>query len=388
MELIFTSIFMGIFVLSIALDLESFSFIILMEHDQEKYKEDVLQVIQAEVGTKINTTIMEIQHDQTDAENLCSSILSGKIPIIIDFTWNGNDVAQKMSIEAQIYYLRIDISIAPILKFLDMYLERKKANDVTIFFDDDFYVEQSIFFWLNSPRLRLFITTKDGKNLKQKLSKIIPIPSTIAIIANTKNMINIMTNAVEQNAFKIPDRVIILFSDLNYDRFSLTILNNTSISMFKISKSLCCFLQEQAVCTSPENFDIQKTFLKLSLQKFIIIFKSNYWGNYTFPNMHSCNETNQERHLLKLKIQNDVSMMIGEGANIFETNDNVLEMKLSGTIEKFDEDKGDVNIGSYANKQITTNFTRTIEPIRKFYRIGIAEVPVLINIKTDRQTHF
>ncbi|KAL3274820.1 hypothetical protein HHI36_019603 [Cryptolaemus montrouzieri] len=300
---------------------------------------------------------------------VCEAISEG-ISIIIDVTWTGMDAVEELSMKIQLPYIRLDLTISPFLTLLDEYLDFRNSTDVLIIFDDASNVDQLLFFWINSRRMRLVVSEKLDTTVATKIKRIRPMPNNYAVVAKTQNMSQIFRKALDEGLVTLPERWNLIFLDFDQKNFDRTLIYGKPINLLFLDEEVCCrVLDTPSPCSCTKNVNVQEKILEFVLSKIHQIFVSMKNEEYEIRRNINCEETSDNEDLKKRfdKLFHDVL----KSTDVIYEDREVVRMKIRGTVEvgtrlssdliaKYDTDTG---MRLLPNKRI--------KAIKPFYRIGI-----------------
>ncbi|KAJ8936674.1 hypothetical protein NQ318_023141 [Aromia moschata] len=290
--------------------------------------------------------------------------------IMVDVTWSSSDAAKTLSEDVGIPYIKIDASISPVLKFLDKYLDLRNSTDVSLIFDHTYRIDQAIYYWIDTTRLRMLVTENLGKPAARRLKEIRPTPNNYAIIATTKNMNTLFEFALEEELVTRSDRWNLVFLDFHHTSFNRQLVYNTSVSLLTLDESVCChFLGVKIPCQCPEEFELQQQFLSSVVSTIIKVIDTITKDSLELTNNLRCNGTISYNENTKKRFDRLINY-------IFETQDYVSRenYKLVNIVEgaiEVGKTNSTEKIAKYDGNVVEVLQGKVVKPVRPFYRIGI-----------------
>ncbi|XP_023311227.1 ionotropic receptor 25a [Anoplophora glabripennis] len=298
---------------------------------------------------------------------VCNAISIG-VTLILDITWSSNDVARNLASDVGIPYVEVDVSISPALLLLDKYLDFRNSTDVSLIFDNPQYVDQALYYWIDSTRLRMMILETLDKITAKKLREIRPYPNNFALVANTQNMNRLLKIVLDEELVTRPDRWNLVFLDFNYDNFEEKLMYNKSINLLTLDKNMCCnLLNRKDFCYCPDSFNLQEEFFKKVLSVIVKSLEALVKDGQKHTNDIRCNATaydNQTKLSFEEIFENKISR------NQLYKNNSIVSVKVEGTIKIGRNESYEVVL-RYLNDVMELQQGKTVNPIRPFYRIGI-----------------
>ncbi|XP_060520589.1 ionotropic receptor 25a [Cylas formicarius] len=357
--------------------------VVLKQHGQE----DVVKVLEETLNYTLNDLRVTVSHaamegNDEDYQTVCQSI-SGGVALILDLTWTGNDPAFHLSNNMSIPYIQSDVSIGPFLELLDAYLDARKATDVLVIFDHDRYIDQALYYWLDSTRLRMIISNLDKKAI-QRINKIRPTPNSFAIIAATSNVSSIFNQALKQDLLKLPERWNLVFTDFRYKNFDRDVIGDLPITVVTPDEDFCCDMLLRDECQCPSDFNMQSQFIYWLSELVSRVVKTMLDDNLQFPKVLKCNSSRFPEQT-KQRFDEIVENLINESSTVIKRKGNSLTMNVKGIFEK------NVNgtlemLATYRNGEFNTVKGGALNPIKAFYRIGITHALPWSYKEQDPQT--
>ncbi|XP_066148112.1 ionotropic receptor 25a [Euwallacea fornicatus] len=307
------------------------------------------------------------EYDDDGREKICSALSHG-FSLILDFTWSGNEVVQDLVNNMSLPYLHIDVSIAPFLILLDSYLDSRNSTDILIIFDKEEYIDQALYHWLDSTRLRMVMAEPLDRTMARKIKQIRPIPNSFAIMASTANMPEILSQAIHEGLLNLPDRWNLVFTDFQVTNFDRSLLYNQSLSLMYLSSQLCFDLLKDDHC--PENFRLSDRFLQrmaVSIDQLVHRLSEEHLN---FPVVAFECMKSDFSHETKQRFDDVLETIFVDNSNILTLQGKSVRLKVRGNVEKMVNGSFQV-IAQYKDGHLLLEPEKQFDPIRAFYRIGI-----------------
>ncbi|KAF2897577.1 hypothetical protein ILUMI_08598, partial [Ignelater luminosus] len=296
---------------------------------------------------------------------VCSSFTKGTT-FVVDVTWLGNEGAQSITANLNVPYIRIDLSISPALNLLDKYLNLRNITDVVVIFENARFIDQALYYWINSTRLRMIVSDKLDKISANRLKDMRPMPTSYAIIASTINITAMLNVANQENLMKFPERWNLVFLDFKYENFIKNLKVN-KINLLRMENVVCCALQGLSTCNCPNDFNLQKSFLKLMMEQ--IIQTLARMSNYKLSEEIVC-DTNKYNESIIQRFKKMFLRAYSDNGNIVE-KDGIFRMKIKAVVEIGTGLTNPEVAGKFDNNQeLIIEDGVEIKPIKAFYRVG------------------
>ncbi|KAF5281024.1 hypothetical protein FQA39_LY05229 [Lamprigera yunnana] len=350
-------------------NISSDSDIFVIESDQEylaSWFEESLQDVN--VGDiHLNADLVTVTHEDEDRDKICDS-LQGNATVIIDVTWTGNEQVKSVSDELYVPYLRVDLSISPVLDLLDKYLTLRNSSDVVVIFDDAKNVDQALYYWIDSTRLRMVVTYKLDKTAADRLKLMRPMPTAYAVIATSANLADMLSVAQYEELLRLPERWNLVFLDFAQD-FSPK-ENISRINLLKISAKTCCKLQALARCTCQDDFNLQRTFLNLIIEQLSHVLHEIAQDDYNLSGKVSC-FAEKYPNAIGREIKKRLNYTGKHSGNFQEVNHS-FRLKIQATVEVDNQ-----TIATYDdNQDLIVDENAKISSVKLFFRVGtVTEIP-------------
>ncbi|KAJ8982868.1 hypothetical protein NQ317_006418 [Molorchus minor] len=223
------------------------------------------------------------------------------------------------------------------------------------------HIDQSLYYWIDTTRLRMLISEKLDRATARRLKHIRPIPNSFAIIATTTKMDTLFKVAVQEDLITRPDRWNLLFLDFVHESFDKKLIFNKPISSLKLDASICCnFLAAEELCQCPENFNLPKEFLYLATSIILKVIQVLVKDGLELTNNLQCNGTTY----------NEQSKKELDNYNFIYRENSVLRIKVSGNVEVGSNSSTEI-VAKCRDNVMTVVDGKTVTTVRPFYRIGI-----------------
>ncbi|XP_057657197.1 uncharacterized protein LOC130894392 isoform X2 [Diorhabda carinulata] len=311
---------------------------------------------------KIETVII----DQEDME-VCNSLTNGG-NLVLDISWFEDEEIRSLLLEAGVPYIKLDVSLAPFLNLLDGYLDLRNATDVTFIFEDPSYIDQTLYFWMNSAKMRMLMTETLNAATVKKLKYLRPMPNNYALLASTDNMNKLFKTAMAHKLVMLPERWNLIFLDFNYIHFEKKYLQQP-LNLLHLSPEMCCsILNKNSYCDCPDDFNLKYEYFIKVLRLIFNCFNDLIIQGRTIPN-YACNTSianNQFHNSFEEMLNNYI-----ENDGILAFNYSKITLKTYGVIQTAGN-KSRTLLAKYDNGAVITVENRTIKPIKSFYGIGVA----------------
>ncbi|CAG9859593.1 unnamed protein product [Phyllotreta striolata] len=341
--------------------------IILMK---EKYQDTITEWYNDFVDSieSLQFETIELNIDTFNKTKACDTLSQGA-QIVLDITWGKQEEAEQLFSSIGIPYVKIDVAITPYLDLLDSYLDLRNATDITLIFEDPWYVDQTLHYWMNIPKMRMIMTDTLTAGSLKKLRDIRPIPNNFALFATTENMNRLFKLALRENLVILPERWNLVFLDFHSNALDRNLIAKGSVNILTLNPELCCyFTSSNDDCNCPRDFDLRKHFL----QKSLTVIADAVSGLLK-------EGTSIETPLCDGKIANE-GLQKSFDDRLFSTfaNDDFMYYNYSKIrLRSF----GSIGIGNNGSVELVVSYddghatlveNKTIQPIKAFYSIGVS----------------
>ncbi|XP_066256016.1 ionotropic receptor 25a [Euwallacea similis] len=337
-----------------------------MQKSNVQYFEEYLRTLQS--NQEIELSMVQLsEYDDDESQKICAALSQG-FSLILDFTWSGNEVVQDLVSNMSLPYIHIDVSIAAFLILLDSYLDNRNSTDILIIFDKEEYIDQALYHWLDSTRLRMVMAEPLDRTMARKIKQIRPIPNSFAIIASTANMPEILSQAIHEGLLDLPDRWNLVFTDFQATNFDRSLLYNQSVSLIYLNSQLCHDLLKDDHC--PEDFELNDRYLQwmaVSIDKLVHRLLEE---RLKFPTMaFECMKPDFPDET-KQRFDDVFEAILMDNSNILTLQGKSVHLGVRGKVEKMVNGSFQV-IAQYKDGNLLLEPEKQFDPIRAFYRIGI-----------------
>lgn len=182
-----------------------------------------------------------------------------------------------------------------------------------------------------------------------------------------------LLQAVKADLLKLPDRWILVPTELNGQKLNISLLNKKEISVLTLDTGECCQLKPLPhSCLCEEESDMRKPFLRLLLNNFIAAInavvkeESDRFSNSTLNDV-DLPRISRERfeEILNLTLSKDYISWTGTS----------LRMRYSGRIENTKNINSTIVI-KIVDTEFLINDSEIMKPIKPFYRVGVTHVSI------------
>uniref|UniRef100_A0AAR5QC85 Ionotropic receptor 8a n=1 Tax=Dendroctonus ponderosae TaxID=77166 RepID=A0AAR5QC85_DENPD len=318
-------------------------------------------------------------------KQICDALSTG-FSLILDFAWSGTEVAQDLTSNMSLPYLHVDVSVAPFLVLLDSYLDSRNSTDVVVVFDKEEYIDQSLYYWLDSVRLRLVMADALNRSTASKIESIRPIPHSFAIVASAKNMNKLVSQALNEDLMSLSDRWNLVFTDFETGIFDKSLFQNQTPSLMYLKPELCLDLSIQSRC--PSNFVLKEQFLYWLAWGLSRLAKMAAEESLEFPEKEfQCGKTTFSEDT-KERLGDMLDSIIADNSNVLSLTGRSVKVSVRGNVEKMINGSFQT-IAQYTNGKLTPEPGKQIDPIRAFYRIGITHaIPWSFKVQNPQTGEF
>ncbi|KAH1010063.1 hypothetical protein HUJ05_004423, partial [Dendroctonus ponderosae] len=318
-------------------------------------------------------------------KQICDALSTG-FSLILDFAWSGTEVAQDLTSNMSLPYLHVDVSVAPFLVLLDSYLDSRNSTDVVVVFDKEEYIDQSLYYWLDSVRLRLVMADALNRSTASKIESIRPIPHSFAIVASAKNMNKLVSQALNEDLMSLSDRWNLVFTDFETGIFDKSLFQNQTPSLMYLKPELCLDLSIQSRC--PSNFVLNEQFLYWLAWGLSRLAKMAAEESLEFPEKEfQCGKTTFSEDT-KERLGDMLDSIIADNSNVLSLTGRSVKVSVRGNVEKMINGSFQT-IAQYTNGKLTPEPGKQIDPIRAFYRIGITHaIPWSFKVQNPQTGEF
>ncbi|XP_045462047.1 ionotropic receptor 25a [Harmonia axyridis] len=313
--------------------------------------------------------VADKDEDDTIRSEVCG-VLSNNISLILDITWSGMSNIEALSKKLNVPYLRLDLSLNPFLVLLDEYLDFRNSTDVVLIFEDKTYLDQLLFSWIDTKRMRLVVSEKLDSTVAKKLKKIRPIPNSFALVADTPNMIQLFRKASDEGLVSLPERWNLVFTDFEHKNFDRTLIYGKPINLLTLDEKVCCSLiTTTSSFTCPRTFNLQKKFLEGILEEIQQVFLKLKNEGYQVSDSVECEEGffNQD---LSRKFDKLIHDVLKNSDRFFEDR-GMIRVKIRGNVEVGTKMSSEVVASFNDDDGIRIAAGKTVKSVRPYYRIGI-----------------
>ncbi|XP_030750371.1 ionotropic receptor 25a [Sitophilus oryzae] len=309
-----------------------------------------------------------LTEDEDELEQVCTGLSNG-INFLLDFTWSGTETALEIANDINIPYIHVDISIAPFLIFLDAYLDSRNSTDVLVVFDRDDYVDQALYFWIDSTRMRMVLSESFTERTAKRIEQIRPIPNSFAIIGTMENVTKLYLQAQQQGIVNLPDRWNLVLTNFQTQPFNKTILAVDPVSLLSMKDDLCCQLMQHDFCQCPDKLAIEDYFIYWTALVFDKILYTASQEEWDFKGTPQCNASRYPDETVE-RFREVLERIVDDNEKVMRKDGYTVRLNIQGEVEKSYNGQTQV-VANYRNGKLTVESDKEIESIKPFYRIGI-----------------
>ncbi|XP_024225398.1 ionotropic receptor 25a isoform X2 [Bombus impatiens] len=293
-------------------------------------------------------------------------------------TWTGWDRLRNLADENGIIYKRGDSNINPYIQAIDDLLMLKNATDVSLIFEDERELNQSLYYLIGNSIIRLVVIDEFTEKTVSKIRSMRPSPSYYAIYASTAKMEDFFRTAMQGGLVTRNGVWNLVFTDNNYETFKY--INgehqlDVSITILSMKKDICCRLIGEPACTCPSDVQIFSHYFK-RLVGLIVSLMSDLQasGISVEPKTGRCPSpnTSQASNLTSEAFNNNILAKLG-GNDTFEywSEKGMITYKAEIELEEFNGVLEPLATWTRHGK-IKEAEKNKIKPARRFFRIGTA----------------
>ncbi|KAJ8965569.1 hypothetical protein NQ314_004028 [Rhamnusium bicolor] len=307
------------------------SFSVLLKEDSQDH---IIQWYQnainsARTNLQLDTIYIDISDEDEAFDKICAGLADGGT-IILDITCSPGETARSLSMDVGIPYIKVDVSISPFLLFLDKYLDFRNSTDVSLIFDNPKYIDEALYYWIDTTRLRMLMSETLDKVTAKKTKR----HPTI-----TK-------------------------------QFCCSGYNEKYEQPFSNYMSICCnMLNMEDDCQCPEKFNLQEELLSLSVSIMVGGIDQLVKDGFNLTNNLKCNGTTYNEQSRR-RLEQILDAAVNSQKQFFRENSE-FRIKLTGSIEIGTNESTEI-VAKYMDNNI--QLVKSLKPIRQFYRVGVTHV--------------
>ncbi|KFB41372.1 hypothetical protein ZHAS_00008953 [Anopheles sinensis] len=302
----------------------------------------------------------------------CAAMYEGA-SLLLDVTWIDTKHLADTADRFGIPYLHVDLSVQTYAKLMENFLLARAANDVVYIFPNALEADATVYLLITGSYLRAIVFDGLDGTTVDRIKAIRPYPSFYAVIAGTQDMNSLLQKAIDGGLVRKPEKWNLLFTDLHGDRFAHG-QTYPEMSRLVLDESTCCILLRdiEPPCVCPAQFDPMVVHLENVLELLV------RWAtevplplvralNCTAEEFGTEGSTNWNPNELLQQMAAMESFWIPQGSRMIRPNLNLSIISPSG---------GGTNStikGSVLQGQVALGENATIQPSRRFFRVGTTE---------------
>ncbi|XP_017782140.1 PREDICTED: ionotropic receptor 25a [Nicrophorus vespilloides] len=339
-------------------------FILIKDLGQEEYTQYIEDSLKSNnVDNKYDLIVLTLDENAA-FEQLCSGFSQGGT-IILDISITGYEVIKDIADEMNVPYVKLDLSISPILRLLDKYLDARNSTDVALVFEDPKDVDQALYYWIDTTRLRMVITEQLDPISAKRLRDMRPSPNNLALLASSENMMTLYNQLEKENLLKLAERWNLVITDFQRDRLVNKFI--PFINLISLDKSMCCGLIKTHNCACKSFNDAVKNLVTVTIQLLSTVL--NRMSKTDLEISISCNETLYDRDV-RGRIERSLNQLIMD-EEFINYDQSVIGMRTKGFIEIVDSNSIPVVVAKYLEgDSLEILIEDKIKQVKPFYRIG------------------
>ncbi|XP_050513075.1 ionotropic receptor 25a [Diabrotica virgifera virgifera] len=341
---------------------------LIKDKGQEQFVERFKEVIASNaLPVKVETILLNAEELLQNISTACNALSRGG-NLVVDISWSENKQTKDTFVNATVPYTKIDVSIKPFLDLLDQYLTLRNSSDVTIIFEDSSYIDQTMYYWLNTAEMRLIMSETLNSATIKKLKDIRPTPNNFALFASTQNMNKLVKTAVQEDIVKLPERWNLVFLDFEFHKFNQALVANKPINILNVAMDICCILTDQGnLCDCPTDFNLRQQFFRRVLFLILSSVEEMIAEGIEFP-VFDCDEPQPREQIHK--VFEDLLASNIENDNLLVYNTSRVSMKTYGYFKVVKNNSINI-LAKYDDGVVHMLDNNTIKPLRAFYGIGV-----------------
>uniref|UniRef100_A0A182PW52 Ionotropic glutamate receptor C-terminal domain-containing protein n=1 Tax=Anopheles epiroticus TaxID=199890 RepID=A0A182PW52_9DIPT len=316
-------------------------------------------------------------------EQFCTALSEG-VSLLLDVTWIDSRFLSSAAEEFGIPYLHIDLSVQTYVKLLENFLFARGGNDVVYILPNLQDVEATIYLLITDSQLRSIVFGELDEDSVGRIKDLRPYPAFYAVAAGTMEMNAILHRAIDGGLVRKPEKWNLLFTDLQTDKYTH---GDTFPEMNRLvldSSTCCILLNQSSPCNCPDPFDPMEAHLKNVMEQIV------QWlaQEATIPTVRTLNctpeRTNQDRLEHAITAQKQLMDQIASMAQFWITEESGmirpnLNLSIIGlpanqnTTSSATQQSPAATIGNVVQGQIVLANNETLQPSKRFFRVGTTE---------------
>lgn len=319
--------------------------------------------------------VVREQEDQSYLD-VCGQLQDG-VSAILDLTWTGWGALWNASVFADVPYVRIEATVAPFVAAVDSYLSLRQASDAALIFHSEEELDQTLYYLIGTSTIRVIALNGLDSETTTRLQNMRPIPSYYVLFATTDKMKQLYLQALNDNLVTRDDRWNLVFTDFSSIGFNRTILHK-STSLLSMKNSFCCIIQRLAPGCSCFKIELMNLFLKQALDLIVSAMKEMKDNSFDIsPKSRQCVVDEKESTDLYGKFLSTLEMKSKEmnlAVGVQNQTNKIPQLYMAMTVDIYKyNDSQEFLLGEWSKDGLKEMPNVTIEPMRRFFRIGTAE---------------
>uniref|UniRef100_A0A182U2P9 Ionotropic glutamate receptor L-glutamate and glycine-binding domain-containing protein n=1 Tax=Anopheles melas TaxID=34690 RepID=A0A182U2P9_9DIPT len=285
--------------------------------------------------------------------------------------------------EFGIPYFHIDLSVQTYVKLLESFLLGRGGNDVVYILPNYQDADATIYLLITDSYLRAIVFGELDGDTVDRIKDLRPYPSFYAVIAGTMEMNTILQKAIDGGLVRKPEKWNLLFTDLQTDKYTLGDDFPQMNRLVLDSNTCCILLQQRFPCICPEPFDPMDAHLQNVLERIVQWFIKD---PIPLVRASNCTPESQQPELLEhaiaaqKKLMNEIAAMaefwITPESGMLRPNLNlsiISQPAYQNTTSAAAQPPPAVTIGNVAKGQIVLVKNESLQPSKRFFRVGTTE---------------
>nr|XP_049465632.1 uncharacterized protein LOC120956978 [Anopheles coluzzii]XP_049465633.1 uncharacterized protein LOC120956978 [Anopheles coluzzii] len=328
-----------------------------------------------------------IQYDHEFApfgedEQFCAAMFEG-VSVLLDTTWIDSRYLASAAEEFGIPYFHIDLSVQTYVKLLESFLLARGGNDVVYILPNYQDADATIYLLITDSYLRAIVFGELDGDTVDRIKDLRPYPSFYAVIAGTMEMNTILQKAIDGGLVRKPEKWNLLFTDLQTDKYTLGDDFPQMNRLVLDSNTCCILLQQRFPCICPDPFDPMDAHLQNVLERIVQWFIKD---PIPLVRASNCTPESQQQELLEhaiaaqTKLMNEIAAMaefwITPESGMLRPNLNlsiISQPANQNTTSAAAQPPPATTIGNVAKGQIVLVKNESLQPSKRFFRVGTTE---------------
>uniref|UniRef100_A0A182V0A2 Ionotropic glutamate receptor L-glutamate and glycine-binding domain-containing protein n=1 Tax=Anopheles merus TaxID=30066 RepID=A0A182V0A2_ANOME len=304
------------------------------------------------------------------------------VSILLDTTWIDSRHLASAAEEFGISYFHIDLSVQTYVKLLESFLLARGGSDVVYILPNYQDADATIYLLITDSYLRAIVFGELDGDTVDRIKDLRPYPSFYAVIAGTMEMNTILQKAIDGGLMRKPEKWNLLFTDLQTDKYTLGDDFPQMNRLVLDSNTCCILLQQRFPCICPESFDPMDAHLQNVLERIV-----QWFIKYPIPLVRAsnCTPESQQQELLEhaiaaqKKLMNEIAAMaefwITPESGMLRPNLNlsIISQPANQNTTSAAQPPPAATIGNVAKGQIVLVKNESLQPSKRFFRVGTTE---------------